>query len=68
MQFPITDAAALAFAGGFYEHLANGNPVDQAVAYGRESLHLALADNQEWGTPVLFMRVRDGRLIETPDA
>lgn len=64
MQFPITDEAALAFATGFYAHLSIGEPVDQAVTFGREALHLAMADSLEWGTPVLLMRVRDGHLFE----
>jgi hypothetical protein len=64
MQFPISDRAALAFANGFYPRLAAGEPVDVAVAFGREALYLQMADSQEWGTPVLFMRVSDGRLFE----
>lgn len=64
MQFPISDRAAHKFASGFYSRLAIGEPVDVAVAFAREALHLETADSQEWGTPVLFMRVADGRLFE----
>ena len=35
MQYEITDTAALAFAAGFYEALARGKPVDQAVTKGQ---------------------------------
>jgi hypothetical protein len=61
MQFPISDQAALAFSNGFYSRLAGGDPVDVAVAFGRETLFLEMTSGQEWGTPVLFMRVSDGR-------
>ncbi|MFC1975109.1 CHAT domain-containing protein [Chloroflexota bacterium] len=64
MQFPISDQAALAFANGFYPRLATGEPVELAVSFGREAIQLEVSDNQEWGTPVLFMRVSDGRLFE----
>lgn len=68
MQFPISDRAALAFANGFYPRLASGEPVDVAVAFGRETVYLQMADSQEWGTPALFMRVSDGRLFELEDS
>jgi hypothetical protein len=64
MQFPISDHAALAFANGFYPRLATGAPVELAVSFGREAIRLELSDNEEWGTPVLFSRVSDGRLFE----
>ena len=63
MQFPISDHAALAFANSFYPRLAKGDPVDVAVAFGREALHLNIMGSQEWGTPVLFMRVDDGLIF-----
>jgi CHAT domain-containing protein len=68
MQFPISDRAALIFASKFYPRLAAGDPVELAVAFGREALQLELTDSQEWGTPVLFMRVSDGRLFRTPES
>lgn len=63
MQFEITDRAAILFAADFYAAIANGRPVDAAMARARRMIY---ADHNllEWGTPVLFMRVHDGRLFE----
>ena len=67
MQFEITDRAAILFSGEFYAALADGRAVDEALSQARMAI---FADNNdiEWGTPVLFMRVTDGRLfdVETP--
>jgi DNA-binding beta-propeller fold protein YncE len=67
MQFEITDAAAIVFAQGFYEALAGGYPVDAALAEARMAI-LADDNDVEWATPVLFMRVPDGRIFDVPDA
>ena len=63
MQFAITDAGALTFADEFYGALAAGYAVDAAVTQARRALAAASSD-VEWGTPVLFMRVADGRLFD----
>ncbi|MDM0116135.1 CHAT domain-containing protein [Variovorax sp. J22R133] len=62
MQFPISDQAAIAFAQTFYERIAQGFPVDAAVAEGRKVLYSS--KHSEWATPVLYMRSRDGLLFE----
>jgi hypothetical protein len=62
MQFAITDDGALTFADEFYGALAGGYAVDAAVTQGRRAL--AADSDVEWGTPVLFMRVADGRLFD----
>jgi CHAT domain-containing protein/WD40 repeat protein len=63
MQFEITDRAAILFSGEFYAALADGRAVDEALSQARMAI---FADNNdiEWGTPVLFMRVTDGRLFD----
>jgi len=63
MQFEITDDAALTFAAYFYEALAQGDPVDAAVAHARLGI-FASGNDVEWGTPVLFLRSTDGRAFE----
>ena len=63
MQFEITDRAAIVFAHEFYAALADGYPVDSAVAEARKAI-FADANDIEWGTPVLFMRVPDGRIFD----
>ena len=64
MQFEISDEAAIVFAGGFYRPLAAGAPVDTSVAAARLAMLAERSDDIEWGTPVLFMRVPDGRLFD----
>ncbi|WP_164156016.1 CHAT domain-containing protein [Sandarakinorhabdus rubra] len=62
MQFPISDSAAIEFARTFYTRIADGYPVDAAVAEGRK----ALFDDEatEWATPVLYLRPDDGNLFD----
>ena len=66
MQYEITDRAAIEFARGFYEALAEDLPVDAATAEARKSVSLGLTNTIEWGTPVLFMRGPDGVLFKRP--
>ena len=63
MQFEITDRAAIVFGGEFYSALADGLAVDAAVAEARKAIY-ADQNDVEWGTPVLFMRVADGKLFD----
>lgn len=63
MQFEITDQAAIAFAQEFYEAIADGYPVDAALAEARKTLY-TLGNDVEWGTPVLHMRAADGRIFD----
>jgi tetratricopeptide (TPR) repeat protein len=63
MQYEITDHAAIEFARAFYEALADGMPVDAAVAEARVAVSLAVTNTVEWRTPVLYMRAPDGRIF-----
>lgn len=63
MQYPISDRAAIEFARDFYEALAEGCPVDMAVAEARKAVSVALKGTLEWGTPALYLRAPDGRLF-----
>jgi hypothetical protein len=63
MQFPITDEAALAFSEAVYHRLAAGDSMDAAVAEGRLAILRRMPDSLEWGTPVLFLRAADSRLL-----
>jgi Tol biopolymer transport system component len=67
MQFEITDRAAVLFASEFYSMLAEGQAVDTAMTEARLAI-FADHNDVEWGTPVLFMRVADGRLFDIADA
>ncbi len=63
MQYEISDQAALLLVEWFYESLTEGLPVDAAVAEARKAIASASAHTLEWGTPVLFMRAKDGRIL-----
>jgi uncharacterized RDD family membrane protein YckC len=63
MQFEVSDSAAIAFTAEFYAALADGYPVDAALADGRRAI-FAQGNEVEWGTPVLYMRSPDGRLFD----
>jgi uncharacterized membrane protein len=64
MQYAITDRAAIEFSRAFYEALADGQPIDAAVASARIAVNIEINNSLEWGTPVLFMRSPDGVLFE----
>ncbi|HEX9941450.1 MAG TPA: CHAT domain-containing protein [Thermoanaerobaculia bacterium] len=63
MQYAITDRAAVEFSRTFYDSLADGEAVDEAVSDARKAIKMALGETVEWGTPVLHMRARDGVLF-----
>ncbi len=65
MQFEITDRAAITFAEEFYAAIADGYAVDASLAEARKAI-FASGNDIEWATPVLFMRVPDGRIFDVP--
>jgi hypothetical protein len=65
MQLEITDRAAITFASEFYAAVADGYAVDGALAEARKAI-FADENEVEWATPVLFMRVADGRIFDVP--
>jgi hypothetical protein len=69
MQFEITDDAAIRFSERLYGALAQGFPVDAALAQARKAI-FAAGHDIEFGTPVLFLRGADARLfdVESIDA
>ncbi|MDD5391559.1 MAG: SUMF1/EgtB/PvdO family nonheme iron enzyme [Thiothrix sp.] len=65
MQFEITDDAAITFSHEFYAALADGYPIDAAVAEARKMIYAE--DNQlEWATPVLYTSIDGGGLLREP--
>ncbi len=64
MQFEITDEAAITLAHQFYAALADGYPVDAALAEARKAIYTTAAGGVEWGTPVLYMRATDGHIFD----
>ncbi len=65
MQFPVSDRAAVVLSQVFYQSLADGYPADAALSEARKAM-AAAGDDREWGTPVLFSRSDDNRLITLP--
>ena len=67
MQFPVSDRAAIALSQEFYRSLSDGLPADAALSEARKAI-ASQGKGYEWGTPVLFSRSEDNRLIELPQA
>jgi tetratricopeptide (TPR) repeat protein len=69
MQYPVPDEASLIFTREFYRSLALGFPVDAAISEARRGIFLEMgAYTPAWGTPVLFLRAKDGRLFHPEEA
>jgi formylglycine-generating enzyme required for sulfatase activity len=66
MQFPVSDRAATALSHEFYQALAAGLPVDAAVGEARKAVKTG-GNELEWGTPVLFSRSDDNRILVLPE-
>ena len=65
MQAAISDRAAIALAQTFYAALADGYPVDAALAEARTAL-FGLGSLAEWGLPVYFTRAPEGYIFRLP--
>jgi hypothetical protein len=63
MQFEVSEDAARVFARELYRHLTKGTPVDISVSETRRAMFSEVM-GVEWGSPVLYMRSRDGRLFD----
>lgn len=64
MQYTILDSTAKIFAEEFYRSLARGEPVDRAVQSARNLISIKVKlDNRGFATPVLFMRAKDGLIL-----
>ena len=61
MRKEVTDETACRFAAEFYRALADRLPIEACVGEARKLL--AACKNQEWGTPVLYLRASDGHLF-----
>ncbi len=67
MRTAISDQAGIALAKTFYGALADGVGVDTALAESRKALFTGGFQN-EWGTPVLYMRSATGDLWRHEEA
>ncbi|MCZ7568600.1 MAG: CHAT domain-containing protein [Ardenticatenaceae bacterium] len=71
MQYETADAPAIAFNRGFYAPLVDGYPVDAAVVEARKAILESVGGEAsaafaapDWSTPALFMRSKDGNILE----
>ncbi|MCP4662320.1 MAG: protein kinase, partial [bacterium] len=62
MRRAIRVAAAALFSEHLFRDLARCGRIDAAVNEARQQLYLAAPGNREWGTPALYLRLREGRL------
>jgi CHAT domain-containing protein len=63
MQFEITDPAAISLASELYAAIADGYPLDAALAEARKAIW-ADGNQIEWATPVLHLRAPDGLIFD----
>ena len=70
MQYPIYDDKAPDFTRAFYNAIASGLSLDEAMSFGRlamyetSSFDLDRRAPLEWGVPVLYSRLPDGNLVQ----
>ncbi|MEM7554815.1 MAG: AAA-like domain-containing protein [Cyanobacteria bacterium P01_A01_bin.84] len=64
MQYSILDNTAKLFADEFYRTLALGFPVDEAIQTTRNTISMEVGlDKRDFATPVLYMRAKDGIIL-----
>lgn len=63
LQSAVCDRSAHNFARTFYGEIAQGSPLDAAVAEARGALHAA-HKGLAWAAPVLYLRAPTGHLLE----
>ncbi|HLF01531.1 MAG TPA: CHAT domain-containing protein [Anaerolineales bacterium] len=66
MQAPILDRAAIAFSRAFYNRLAEGKTVDEAMREGRLAIYSAVSNSAHFAVPVLFLSSDEGLLVAFP--
>jgi tetratricopeptide (TPR) repeat protein len=65
MQLSITNYASSQFSRHFYSAIADGWDIDGAVSEARRLLYTDARAAYEWGTPAIYLRTRDGRLLDS---
>ena len=66
MQYIVSNSTAVAFAKVFYQELGQDVPLDVAVQAARHAItQRSIQDGtRDFATPILFMRLPDGRLFQ----
>jgi hypothetical protein len=69
MQYEVIDTHAIAFTRSFYGALAAGLSLDEAMSAGRLAMYGVTSEQLdqpgflEWGVPVLYSRLADGKIF-----
>jgi hypothetical protein len=66
MQAPILDKAAIAFTRAFYNQLASGQTIDDAMREGRLAIYNSNSASAAFAIPVLFLSTDEGLLVDFP--
>lgn len=67
-QFNVPEAATREFVADFYRSLAEGFPIDACITEGRKAVMNSSGLGQaDWGIPVLYTRMANGRLFDLPE-
>ncbi len=65
MQYTILDSTAKLFTDEFYRTLALGYPVDTAIQSTRNAISMEVGlDKRDFAAPVLYMRAKDGIILD----
>jgi len=67
MQFEVTDKSAITLAHDFYSAIADNCPVDGALVRARKAI-FAQSSGVDWGSPILYMRARDGCIFKVEES
>lgn len=68
MQSRIGDHDAIAFSASFYDRLAHGRTIEEAVNEGRQAILAFRPKGESWAIPVLFLRTPTGDLFRQLEA
>jgi CHAT domain len=63
MKAPVRDKQALAFSRDFYQRLAAGRSLEEAMSEGRQAIHSLDTTGEDWAIPILFLGALAGDLF-----
>lgn len=64
MRSSIADLHAVAFSAAFYDRLARGMTLEEAVTEGRQAIYSISPEGADWTIPVVFQRNVSGPLLQ----
>lgn len=67
MQGNISKKSRVSFAEGFYQAVLTGQPLETAMTEGRKMINYDDPGGREWGLPVLYLTIANGKLFSLLD-